>query len=317
MKFTSKQGTGIIPLCFLLVLLTPGCSPETKPHLKSVDASLKTVYVDSYPLAYMAESVAGQEVNVVFPAPAGRNPADWTPSPDVISEFQGADLILLNGAGLSPWVQTSSLPESKTVDTSDSYHGELISMEGGVTHSHGPGGEHSHAGLAPTTWLDPKLAEQQVAVVTEALSRLVPEKAETFKNRAEILLHRLDSLHQSIDLLAPKLAEQTIIASHPVYQYLQRRYNLKIDSLHWEPSEAPTPEQVEDLKARQAASGARYMIWEAEPSAEGRQAAEDAGLISLVLNPAGSRSEGSDWWETMQQNFEVLRQIAGVPSSSK
>ena len=62
------------------------------------------VYTENYPLAYFAERVAGDLESVTFPAP------------QTVAAYQGADLILRNGADYAKWAAKASLPFSRTVD---------------------------------------------------------------------------------------------------------------------------------------------------------------------------------------------------------
>lgn len=57
-----------------------------------------TVYVVNYPLQYFTERIGAEHVKVVLPAPAGEDPAFWKPDVNTIAAFQGADLIVINGA---------------------------------------------------------------------------------------------------------------------------------------------------------------------------------------------------------------------------
>ena len=82
----------------------------------SMAAGPLSIYVVNYPLKYFAERIGGDHVRVEFPAPADVDPAYWNPDLAVISAFQKADLILLNGAGYAKWIAKVSLPRSKIVD---------------------------------------------------------------------------------------------------------------------------------------------------------------------------------------------------------
>jgi hypothetical protein len=108
------------------------------------------VLVANYPLQYFAQRIAGDAVEVRFLAPKDEDPAFWHPDETAIAAFQGADLILMNGATYSKWADKITLPESKAVDTSASFKASLIQVNETSTHSHGPGGEHSHSGTAFT-----------------------------------------------------------------------------------------------------------------------------------------------------------------------
>ena len=69
----------------------------------SQDVPLGVVYTVNYPLQYFAQRIADGAVDVEFPEIDG-DPAHWEPSPDDITGFQEADLILLNGARYADWV---------------------------------------------------------------------------------------------------------------------------------------------------------------------------------------------------------------------
>ena len=127
------------------------------------DGSRLTVYTVNYPLQYFAQRIAGERAEVVFPAPGDVDPAFWQPSAEDIASYQRADLILLNGAGYAKWIQRVALPRRKLVDTSATFRDRYIQVDGAATHSHGPNGDHSHAGTAFTTWLDLELAHAQAA----------------------------------------------------------------------------------------------------------------------------------------------------------
>ena len=111
-----------------------------------------TVYAVNYPLQYMARRIGGDVIDVVFPCPAGVDPAHWRPDDATVEACQGADLILLNGADYARWTRAASLPPSRLVDTSASFRDDYIETERGLTHGHGPDGEHTHGRIAFTTW---------------------------------------------------------------------------------------------------------------------------------------------------------------------
>ncbi|MBT8346970.1 MAG: metal ABC transporter substrate-binding protein [Desulfofustis sp.] len=139
------------------------------------DLKLK-VYTVNYPLAYFAERIGGNLVDVALPAPAGVDPAFWEPDETTIRDYQKADLILLNGADYAKWTRKISLPLLRMVDTSRSFKDEYIAIDSGVTHIHGPDGDHSHSGTALTTWLDLSLATRQAESILKIFLRKLPER---------------------------------------------------------------------------------------------------------------------------------------------
>ena len=76
------------------------------------------IYTVNYPLAYFAERIGADHVDVVFPAPKDVDPAYWMPDKETITRYQKADLILLNGAHYAKWVEKVTLPRAKMINTS-------------------------------------------------------------------------------------------------------------------------------------------------------------------------------------------------------
>lgn len=267
-----------------------------------------TVYVVNYPLRYFAERIGGEQVNVVFPAPAGEDPAFWKPDVKTIAAFQGADLIFVNGAGYAKWLKTASLPKSKMVQTSRRFKADYIEVEDTTVHSHGPSGEHSHAGIAFTTWLDFRQATQQAQAIMEGLSRLLPDHEDTFAQRHAELEQDLLALDKRLHTVVSTQPTQPLLASHPVYQYLARRHGLNLQSVSWEPDVMPDAEQWEALQSILKTHPATWMLWEGDPLPAAAEKLLTLGIRSLVFDPCGNTPEQGDFLSVMQQNAARLQQ---------
>ena len=306
-----------------VVLLSAGCGAAERADeageagaASSGDSKLR-VYVVNYPLQYFAQRIGGDLVEVEFRAPADIDPAFWSPAAEAISDFQSADLILLNGAGYARWVDRVTLPTSKLVNTSDGFSGDYIYVESAVSHTHGPAGEHSHGELAFTTWLDPTLALEQARAVKDAFAAARPQGASMFSAGFESLERDLSDLDQAlVDLTAR--SEPPLVASHPVYQYLARRYELDLVSVHFEPDEYPDEGAWERLERILEEHRARWMIWEAEPMERTRARLGELGVMSVVFDPAGNvpakggeGGEGGDFLGVMRANVGNLEEAFG------
>jgi zinc transport system substrate-binding protein len=265
------------------------------------------VYVVNYPLKYFAERIGGEHVEVQFPAPKGMDPAYWIPNIATIAAYQQADLVLLNGASFANWVDKVSLPRSRLVDTSKSFKDRYITIEGAITHSHGPEGEHAHEGVAFTTWLDFDLAATQAKAVAAAFGRKKPEAKNTFQKNYTALAKDLKALDQGIMKTVSGNPSKPLLASHPVYDYFSRRYGLNIKSLHWEPGEVPTDEQWTELQEILKEHPATWMIWEGKPNPSSVAKLKSMGIGSLVFDPCENVPEEGDFLSVVQQNAENLK----------
>ena len=264
------------------------------------------MYTVNYPLHYFAERIGGAQVRVVFPAPADGDPAFWTPEVETIAAFQAADLILLNGATYAKWLKTASLPKSRSVDTSRRFEADYIAVAETGAHSHGPAGEHSHGGTAFTTWLDMRQAVQQAQAVKEGLSRLLPGERDGFKEQYAELEGELLALDEQFQAIAERAPGRPLLASHPVYQYLARRYGLNVESVLWEPDTMPDDAQWQELQTLLEGHAAGWMLWEGQPLAAAVERLAALGVRSLVFDPCGNRPEEGDFLSVMRENAAQL-----------
>jgi zinc transport system substrate-binding protein len=246
-------------------------------------------------------------VKVELPAPPDVDPAYWNPELAVISAYQKADLILLNGAGYAKWVGKVSLPRSKMVDTSKKFKDRYITSKEVTTHSHGAEGKHAHESLAFTTWLDLTLAVRQADAITSSMGRKRPKLRDTFQVNFQALAKDLKALDQDIHAIVSKNPSTPLMVSHPVYDYFNRRYGLNIVSLHWEPDEFPGDGQWMELKKILNDHPAKWMIWEGEPIKKTVDKLRSLGIASLVFAPCGNQPAKNDFLTIMHQNVENLR----------
>ena len=284
--------------CTLSASLT---SAQDKPRVVAVN----------YPLQYLAERLLGDSADVVFPVPEGVDPSFWRPSISDISMIQSADLILLNGAGFATWIDRVSLPRSRLLNTSASFKDQYIVTES-ITHSHGDGGEHSHEGLASYTWLDPTLALRQAEVIAGAITARGLASEEDVAARLSDLRADLDALDAMARESLANLQDAELIATHPRYQYLARRYGLSIASLEWEAGETPNADQLNDLQSILGDTGARILIWEAQPDPAAIEAVAALGAQSAIFAPLAHPPGDTTFLEAFEASVEAL---AAVPSN--
>jgi zinc transport system substrate-binding protein len=287
---------------FLLVLAAQAVTPARA----DLGTAPLRIVASNYPLAYFAERIGGSRVQVNLPVPAGEDPAFWKPDAKAVGLMQKADLIALNGAEFEKWLVRVSLPKLKQVDTSDGFKDRYIHIENAVTHSHGPGGSHSHGGTAFTTWLDFEQAARQAEALAQAMIRKRPEFKSSFTENLAALTSDLKSLDTEAQHVLGSRSAEPLLASHPVYQYLARRNALKLESVHWEPGEMPTAGEWEALHKLLAGHPAKTMLWEAEPSPEIAAKLKALGVAAVAFEPCANRPESGDFLGVMKRNLERI-----------
>jgi zinc transport system substrate-binding protein len=288
-------------------LMLMACNDKTPLDPDSaVSLSKPQLIASNYPLFFFASEIAGESIDVSFPDISG-DPAMWAPSGEQASQLQNADLLILNGAGYESWLAFTSLPSGHSIDTTNQLSDRLLPIENEAVHQHGPAGKHSHQGTAFTTWLDPQLAIEQARIIKQELSRLEPDQADIFDSNFEKLKQRLTRLDQSLAGVFAELGDQAVVFSHPVYQYLQQRYEINGRSMHWEPNIEPGTADWIDFGNLLREHPAALMIWEAPPIDATRQKLLQMGVDIVVFSPAGNSPQDGDYFTVMDHNLDELR----------
>jgi zinc transport system substrate-binding protein len=228
------------------------------------------------------------------------------PDRETISKYQQADIILLNGAGYARWVDKVSLSRLRKVDTSKAFRDGLITIKEAVAHGHGPDGEHSHGSMAFVTWLDFYQAVQQARAIADVLASKRPENKAEFEKNFDALRTDLMALDLSLQRIVAANPRPRLFASHPVYHYLARRYEITIEDMVWEPDKVPDEQEWIKLRLAQERFTAELMLWEKQPLPRIVQQLDAMGLGVAVFDPCANRPASGDFLSVMRRNIVTL-----------
>lgn len=303
----------VAALCFAFCVVgcNKGVAPEVTPTGQPV------VYTTFYPTQYFAKRIGGGLIEVVCPVPEDEDAIFWMPEDSVIQAYQQADLIILNGAGFSKWVASVSLPEDRLVDTAEPFSDAFIAYENATVHSHGPKGEHAHEGIDGHTWVDPINAITQAGEILKAFCKRWPEQAEVFKRGHSELVADLGALDSTLTDLQQR-GSPPLLASHPAYNYIARRYSWDVENLDLDPEADLSDEDVAAIRDQLARHPAKFLVWEAAPTtASAARLEADLGLKSIVFSPcellgAEDQAAGEDYMSVMRENLVQLSPAFGV-----
>ena len=283
-----------LPLAFLPL----GCGDPAPGPSGGTSARDERVLTTFYPTTYFAQRIAGDAVEVHCLLPPDEDPIFWRPDDETILAYQRSALVVVNGAGFEKWVETTTLPEDRLVDTCAGVEDQLLRYENAVTHSHGPGQTHKHEGIDGHTWLDPVLATVQARAIHDALAARWPEHAKTFRANFEGLEKDLGELETAWKAVP---VPDTLHASHPAYNYLGRRCGWKLRNFDLDPDTVPA--DPPDLP-----EGA-VLMWESEPSDEVKRAIP---ARHVTVSPCETPPEEGDYLEAMRANIQSLAETTAA-----
>lgn len=167
----------------------------------------------------------------------------------------------------------------------------------------------------PYPWLDPNLAKRQATEIAMSLRHRFPAHTGAIDARLQVLLTDLDGLHAGFEALASPTVSEPLLASRPSYDQVASRYGWTIRTLELDPTTMPSPVQVAALEKALDATGARFLLWHAEPRPEVvKHLREELALASVTFHALETLSEAQreakeDYLSVMRANLARLTPV--------
>ncbi len=231
---------------------------------------------------------------------------DYTLTVGQMKAIEGADVVVLSGAGLEAFLDDALNAAHTVINAADGI--ELL--EGGHHHHHE--GEEAEASeeeeaLDPHLWLSPACAMAQAENICAGLCARYPEHSEVFRANLEGLLSELKALDEYGREALSDLSHREILTFHDGFSYLAHAYGIEIVEAIEEESgaEASAKELIHLIgEVRLHDLPAVFVEENGSGSAASIVAAETgAGLYDLSM-----AMSGDDYFEAMYHNFDVLRE---------
>jgi zinc transport system substrate-binding protein len=246
-----------------------------------------------YPLAFAAEEVAGNRVEVTNLTQAGAEPHDVELSPRDVERIRSADLVLYAGGGFQPALE----------EAADGAEGAAVEVLDGLDLREEDGEADPHV------WLDPVRFAQVVERIGAEL------KVEASARQLASQLHALDGEYRE------GLADcdrHELVTAHDAFGYLADRYGLEVIPIAGlAPEVEPTPRDLEEIAELVEDRGVTTVFVEPLLSPEiGETVAREAGVETAMLNPLEGLTEeelarGENYLSVMRANLEALRAALG------
>ncbi|MBW4552262.1 MAG: metal ABC transporter substrate-binding protein [Aphanocapsa sp. GSE-SYN-MK-11-07L] len=234
----------VVGLGLLLGFWLSGCNGQTSnqtnqpPEFSSAQPDQKVVLTTFTILADMAQNVAGKQAIVTSITKPGAEIHGYEPTPSDLERGQRANVILDNGLNLERWATRfyNSFPNVPHITLSEDV--QPISIAEGAYQ----GKPNPHA------WMSPQNALIYVENIRQALAKLDPANADTYKANAAAYSQQIlaidQKLKQAIAVIPPE--QRYIVSCEGAFAYLARDYGLKEVYL-WpvNAEQQATPKQVE------------------------------------------------------------------------
>lgn len=264
------------------------------------------VVASFYPLFEFSRAVGGERAIVRNLVPAGGEPHAYEPTPRDIVAFARSDVVVYNGLGFEPWLVRL-----------------LRQVPARVVRVHASAGlprlvaaaDEARRRPDPHVWLDPVLAQRQVATIAAGLGRADPAGRAVYEANARAYRARLQALHDRYRRTLAPCRKQVFVVSHAAFGYLAARYGLtQVAVAGLEPDAEPSPARIREILRVVRRHGVTVIYYETLVSSRvAATIAREVGARTLILNPIEGLTDeevrrGKTYLAVMEDNLRHLAQ---------
>ncbi len=292
-----------------LVIVLVSCQPEKKAEGKL------TVVASIFPVYDLARAVGGDNAVYEIIIPPGTEAHTFEPTPKDIQKLEGADIFIMNGAGMESWAKDilSGIknPNLLVVDASVG----ITLMSGAGEGEPEKGGAAGEGAVDPHIWLDFDNTKKEIDTITAAFIKKDGAHEQAYRERGEAYKKKFDELDALYrDALKDCQNREIISSGHFSFGYLAHRYGLTLVSVFGiSPDAEPTPERVRSVIDLIKQKHAKYIF--AEEMIEPRVAETiqgETGVQILFLNPGHELpkdkfDQGITLVDLMRDNLQQLK----------
>ena len=287
--------------CLNTVALIPATTAQNNSSPKIVTTFL--------PVHLFTKAVAGDTGTVEILISPGAEVHDYQATPEDAKLLSQADVLVENGLGMEEFLsalvanagnsQLQQITSSKGIEVieEDDEHGD-----------HGHDHHHHHGEGNPHVWLDPVLAQQQVANIRDELIAINPGNADIYTSNADSYIQQLQELDNEFQQRLAPVKGCKFITFHDAFPYLAQRYGLEQEAIIEIPEDSITPKDIR--RVQKAAKKHKVNALFTEPGIEDQriqQISSDLNLPLEAIDPLESgETDPQYYFQAMRGNLEAL-----------
>ncbi|MEM8722857.1 MAG: zinc ABC transporter substrate-binding protein [Cyanobacteria bacterium P01_G01_bin.39] len=268
------------------------------------------------PVHLFTKAVVGDTGEVDILISPGAAVHDYQATPDDAKLLSEADVLVENGLGieefLSGLVANAGNSNLQQIDSSEGIEvieGEKHDEHGheeheGEEHGHG----HHHEEGNPHVWLDPVMAQQQVATIRDGLIAINPNNADNYRTNADAYIQQLQQLDNEFQQKLAPVAGCNFITFHDAFPYLAQRYGLQQEAIVEIPEDSITPQDIQ--RVQQAAEEYQVKALLTEPGIKDKRIQQISSDLNLSLEEIDPLESGETdpqyYFQAMRGNLEAL-----------
>ena len=298
--------------CLNAIAFTPATTAQNNTSPKIVTTFL--------PVHLFTKAVVGDTGEVEILISPGTEVHDYQATPDDAKLLAQADVLVENGLGMEEFLSAlvANAGNSQLQQITSSKGIEVIEEEEEDEHGHhGHHDEHGHDEEKhghhheegnPHVWLDPVLAQQQVANIRDALIEINPNNADSYRSNADSYIQQLQELDNEFQQRLAPVKGCKFITFHDAFPYLAQRYGLQQEAIIEIPEDSITPQDLQRVQQADNQYGVKALF--TEPGIEDKriqQISSDLNLPLEAIDPLESgETDPQYYFQAMRENLEAL-----------
>jgi len=279
-------------------------------------------------LADLTRQVGGEQVRVESLMRGPENAHNVIPKPSLVMKLRKADLFVQLGLDAEPWVpnllrsarRERLLPGGEgNVDTSRGIG--LLEIPSRAQLTRAMGDIHVYGNTHYV--LDPLNGIAIGRTIAEALSRVDPEHASLFDDRARELERKLRTLTEKLVRRMEPLAGTRVVTYHRTWPYFLKRFALeKLAEVEPKPGIAPGPRHIARVAKEMEENDVRLVIVETFSDLKTAQRLADlvGGRAVVLAQEVNALPDVKTYEALFEHNVEALlaaqRELGGSPTKS-
>ena len=302
-KHILKKSLLAIFTCLSAIAFTPATTAQSNSSPKIVTTFL--------PIHLFTKAVVGDTTDVEILISPGAEVHDYQATPNDAKLLAQADVLVENGLGMEEFL-------SALVDNAGNSQLQQITSSKGIEpieaeeehddHGHDHHHHHHHGEGNPHVWLDPVLAQQQVANIRDELIAINPSNAAIYTSNANSYIQQLQELDNEFQQRLAPVQGCKFITFHDAFPYLAQRYGLEQEAIIEIPEDSITPKDIR--RVRKAAKKYKVNALFTEPGIEDKRIEQISSDLNLPLEEIDPLESGETdpqyYFQVMQSNLEAL-----------
>ena len=288
--------------CLNAVALIPKTTAQNNSSPKIVTTFL--------PVHLFTKAVVGDTGEVEILISPGAEVHDYQATPDDAKLLSQADVLVENGLGMEEFLSAlvANAGNSQLQQITSSKGIEVIEEEEEDEHGHHGHDHHHHGEGNPHVWLDPVLAQQQVANIRDELIAINPGNADIYTSNADSYIQQLQELDNEFQQRLAPVKGCKFITFHDAFPYLAQRYGLEQEAIIEIPEDSITPKDIR--RVQKAAKKHKVNALFTEPGIEDQriqQISSDLNLPLEAIDPLESgETDPQYYFQAMRGNLQAL-----------